>query len=95
MNKIYKLITNDIVFGEEISYDENYIRVKKPFSIYMTPSGQPSILPYDSQVVQGELSEITLMVKNVLYISDLPEMLNDVYTNATSSIVMPESKIII
>ena len=28
MNKLYKLITNDIVFGEEISYDENYIRVK-------------------------------------------------------------------
>ena len=95
MKKLYKLLNNEIFFGNEIKEDEHQVTVEKPFSIYKTPTGQVTLAPYDAQVIQDEMDIIYVQKSHILYSSQMPNNIDEAYTSAISNIIIPESNIIV
>jgi len=96
MQKLFKLIDGEVIFGEVEPYigedNATQILIKTPFCA--KPAG---IMPYMIDLLQCAPPAIVIHPINVLWCVELdnfPEV-HKIYNDATSVLVKPESKIII
>jgi hypothetical protein len=97
MFKLIKLITGEVVFGEEANIFEDKVELIRPYS-FITQNGQISLVPYDAMLVQGDMQTVDFIKKNIIYTTKLNDLTIafDAYKRATSTIITgTNSKIIV
>jgi len=94
--KVFKLIDGETIFGDcEAVYTESgvtEILIKTPFC-----AKKEGVMPYMADLLTSAPAAVQIHPMNVLWqapLEDFPKVL-EVYTNATSKVIKPESKIII
>ena len=93
---LLKLITGEILFGENKGSYDGDIKVAKPYTFFNGEQGI-SIGPYDARLVQCDLDEVLFKKQAIVYIAeyDHNKSVTEAYQKAVSPLILPTQKIII
>jgi len=92
--QMIKLVTGEVVMGEEIQTDETVLILKKPMTLMLDPmQGGVGMLPYDAIYTQEENEEQIFEKKYIVHNLKIHPSFADAYFKQTSPIEVPDTEI--
>jgi hypothetical protein len=92
---LLKLITGEVLFGENLGTFNGNIKVGKPYTFFQSDKGV-GIGPYDATLIQYEMGEALFKENAIVYITPFDnKSFVDTYQTSVSPLILPTQKIII
>ena len=78
---------NQLIIGETTE-TSHLVRIHKPYNVALTVEGM-ELYPFDQEIIQTEIEDITLSKENLMYWTEPGEKLVEAYIKARTGIEIP------